>query len=49
MSNFSDRLSAADVNDIYAYINSRSWQDYKLQEEAKAPTQSEAQTSALVN
>ncbi len=49
MSNFSDRLSEADVNDIYAYINSRSWQDYKLQEEAKAPTQSEAQTSALAN
>ena len=49
MSNFSDRLSEADVNDIYAYINSRSWQDYKLQEEAKASTQSEAQTSALAN
>ena len=40
MSNFSDRLSEADVNDIYAYINSRAWQDYKLQEEAKASTQS---------
>ncbi len=49
MSNFSDRLSEADVNDIYAYINSRSWQDYKLQEEAKALTQSESQTSALAN
>ena len=49
MSNFSDRLSEADVNDIYAYINSRSWEDYKLQEEAKALTQSEAQTSALAN
>jgi len=49
MSNFSDRLSEADVNDIYAYINSRSWQDYKLQEEAKASTQSGEQTSALAN
>ena len=49
MSNFSDRLSEADVNDIYAYINSRSWQDYKLQEESKALTQSESQTSALAN
>ncbi|MEC7551605.1 MAG: PQQ-dependent dehydrogenase, methanol/ethanol family [Pseudomonadota bacterium] len=49
MSNFSDRLSEADVNDIYAYINSRSWQDYKLQEEAKVSTQSGEQTSALAN
>ncbi len=49
MSNFSDRLSEADVNDIYAYINSRSWEDYKLQEEAKALAQSESQTSALAN
>ena len=36
MSNFSDRLSQADVDSIYAYINSRAWQDYKLQEDAKA-------------
>jgi quinohemoprotein ethanol dehydrogenase len=49
MSNFSDRLSEADVNDIYAYINSRSWQDFKLQEEAKALAQPESQTSALAN
>ena len=49
MSNFSDRLSEADVNDIYAYINSRSWEDFKLQEEAKALAQSESQTSALAN
>ena len=49
MSNFSDRLSETDVNDIYAYINSRSWQDYKLQEDAKVDVQSEAQTSALTN
>ena len=49
MSNFSDRLSQADVDSIYAYINSRAWQDYKLQEDAKADAQSEAQTSALTN
>ena len=49
MSNFSDRLSQADVDSIYAYINSRAWQDYKLQEDAKAEAQSEAQTSALTN
>ena len=49
MSNFSDRLSQADVDSIYAYINSRAWQDYKLQEDAKAEVQSEAQTSALTN
>ena len=49
MSNFSDRLSEADVNDIYAYINSRSWEDFKLQEEAKALAQPESQTSALAN
>ncbi len=47
MSNFSDRLSQADVDSIYAYINSRAWQDFKLQEDAKAEVQSEAQTSAL--
>jgi quinohemoprotein ethanol dehydrogenase len=49
MSNFSDRLSQADVDSIYAYINSRAWQDYKLQENAKAETQLEDQTSALTN
>ena len=49
MSNFSDRLSQADVDSIYAYINSRAWQDYKLQEDAKADAQLEAQTSALTN
>ena len=49
MSNFSDRLSQADVDSIYAYINSRAWQDYKLQEDAKAEVQSEAQTTALTN
>ena len=49
MSNFSDRLSQADVDSIYAYINSRAWQAYKLQEDAKAEVQSEAQTSALAN
>jgi mono/diheme cytochrome c family protein len=49
MSNFSDRLSASDVDSIYAYINSRAWQDYKVQEDAKAEVKPEAQTSALAN
>lgn len=35
MSSFSDRLSEQDVDDIYAFINARSWQDFKAQEEAK--------------
>jgi quinohemoprotein ethanol dehydrogenase len=47
MSNFSDRLSEADVDSIYAYINARSWEDYKLQEDAKIQTEQKA--SALVN
>ena len=49
MSNFSDRLSEADVDSIYAYINARSWEDYKLQEDAKIKTETEQKTSALVN
>jgi hypothetical protein len=35
MSSFADRFSEDDVDDIYAFINARSWQDYTLQEEAK--------------
>lgn len=49
MSNFSDRLSEADVDSIYAYINARSWEDYRLQEDAKIQTETEQKTSALVN
>ena len=35
MPNFSDRLSPGDVDDIQAYITSRAWQDYEVQEAAK--------------
>ena len=35
MSGFDDRLSAQDVEAIYAFINARSWQDYNAQEAAK--------------
>ena len=36
MSSFADRLSQKDVDDIYAFIVARSWQDYEAQETAKA-------------
>ncbi len=48
MSNFSDRLNEQDVDDIYAFINARSWQDYNLQEEAKKAAAGD-KTSALEN
>ena len=35
MSSFADRLSEKDVEDIYAFIVARSWQDYEVQENAK--------------
>jgi len=35
MSGFADRLSEQDVEDIYAFINARQWQDYQAQEAAK--------------
>ena len=38
MSSFADRLSEKDVDDIYAFIVARSWQDYEAQENAKKQT-----------
>jgi quinohemoprotein ethanol dehydrogenase len=35
MSSFADRFNQQDVDDVYAFINFRSWQDYELQEAAK--------------
>lgn len=46
MPGFADRLNQSDVEDIYAFINARSWQDYQAQEAAK---QAPAKTSALEN
>ena len=35
MIGFSDRLSESDVEDIHAFINTRAWQDYEVQESTK--------------
>ena len=35
MTSFADRFNEKDVEDVYAFINFRSWQDYELQEAAK--------------
>ena len=45
MSSFADRFNEDDVDDIYAFINARSWQDYTLQEDAKK--QAADKTSSL--
>jgi mono/diheme cytochrome c family protein len=45
MPNFADRLSAEDVQDIYAFINARSWQDYQAQEAARAGAQKTSQAA----
>ncbi len=38
MSSFADLVSEKDVEDIYAFIIARSWQDYQAQEAAKTET-----------
>ena len=35
MTSFADRFNEKDVEDVYAFINFRSWQDYELQEATK--------------
>ncbi len=35
MASFADQVSEQDVEDIYAFIIARSWQDYQAQEDAK--------------
>ena len=48
MSNFSDRFNEQDVEDVYAFINARAWQDYTLQEDAKKAAKG-YKTSALTD
>ena len=48
MSNFSYRFNEQDVEDVYAFINARAWQDYTLQEDAKKAAKGD-KTSALTD